>query len=111
VEVKRGDIVVVAAKGAYSGKPRPAVIVQSDLLNPTHPSVLIALVTSELRELPGFRIAVAPSGDNGLSVPSEIMADKLLAVPRESIGRRIGQLDGATQVKLDRALVVVLGLA
>jgi mRNA interferase MazF len=109
--VKRGDIVVVDAKGAYSGKPRSAVIVQSDLLNLTHPSLIVAPITRELRHLPGFRIAVAPGPDNGFTDPSEIMLDKLVAVPREKVRQRVGELDAATQVKVDRALVVVLGLA
>jgi PemK-like, MazF-like toxin of type II toxin-antitoxin system len=45
--VKRGAIVVVAAKGAYTGKPRPALILQSDLFNPTHQSVTICPITSD----------------------------------------------------------------
>ena len=45
--MKRGTIVVVAAPGAYTGKPRPAVVVQSDLFNPTHASLTICPITSE----------------------------------------------------------------
>ena len=39
----RGDIVVFATKGAYSGKPRPALVVQSDAFNDTHASLTVNL--------------------------------------------------------------------
>ena len=100
--MNRGDVVVAAARGAYSGKPRPAVVVQTDLLNPTHPSLILAPVTTDVRGLPGFRIPVAPSLDNGLREPSEIMVDKILAVPRDNIQRRIGALDPDIRRDLDR---------
>ncbi len=47
--MKRGSIVVVAARGAYTGKPRPALVVQSDLFNPTHASVTICGAGSSWR--------------------------------------------------------------
>ena len=43
----RGDIVVVATKGAYSGKPRPALVVQADMFNETHSSLTVCPITSD----------------------------------------------------------------
>lgn len=108
--MKRGDVVVAAAKGAFSGKPRPAVVIQTDLLNPEHPTLILAPITTDVRDLPGFRIPVPPDAANGLREPSEIMVDKPLTVPRERIQQRIGRLDADTLGRLNRALIVVMGL-
>lgn len=108
--MRRGDICLVAAPGDY-GKPRPAVVVQSDLLNPTHAGIVVCLMTSATVDAPGFRIAVEPSPSTGLRVRSQIMADKITTLRRERIGRRIGTIDDGARLQLDRALAVVLGLA
>jgi mRNA interferase MazF len=52
--LKRGTIVVVAARGAYTGKPRPALVVQSELFNPTHSSVTLCPITSDCVDAPCF---------------------------------------------------------
>lgn len=102
---------VAAGKGAYSGKPRPALVIQTDLLNPTHASVILLPITSDLRDLPGFRVPVQPSVTNGLREPSEIMVDKPITVPTGNIHQQIGMLDSETMSRVDRALVIVVGLA
>ncbi len=75
--MKRGDIVTVAVSGDY-GKPRPAVVVQTDLLNDTHASVVVCLVTSALVDAPLLRLSVEPSARNGLQRRSQVMADKVV---------------------------------
>ncbi len=110
MEVKRGDIVLVAAKGGYGGKPRPAVVVQSDLFNPTHGSVTLCLCTSELRDAPLFRISVEPNATNGLTRPTQVMVDKILSAKRSSLGAKAGELDRDTLRKIDQALRLWLGL-
>src|SRR6516162_1972577 len=101
--MRRGDVVTVAVAGDY-GKPRPAVVVQTDLLNDTHASVVVCLVTSTLLEAPLLRLTVEPSSRNGLHQRSQIMADKLVTVRREKIGARIGVLEEETMLGLSRAL-------
>jgi mRNA interferase MazF len=108
--MKRGDICLVVAPGDY-GKPRPAVVVQTDLLNPTHASIIVCLMTSEPVDAHRFRIDVAPAAATGLRVRSQIMVDKLATLRREKIGKQIGTLDDDTRSRLDRALALVLGLA
>ena len=80
--MKRGDVVVVAASGDY-GKPRPAVVVQTDALPQAHASVVICQMTSELAEAPDFRVTVDPSATNGLRTRSQVMADTPVTVRRE----------------------------
>ena len=107
--MKRGDVVTVALPGSY-GKPRPALIIQSDLFA-EHPSVTILPVTSELRDTPLFRISIDPTPGNGLLKPSQIMVDKTQTIPREKIGKTLGQLDETTIVAVNRALALFLGFA
>jgi mRNA interferase MazF len=108
--MKRGDVVTVAAAGDY-GKPRPAVIVQSDAFPSAHASVVVCQVTSELAEAPDFRVTIEPTAENGLRVPSQVMADKPVTLRRERIGRRIGRLGPADLTRLNVALAFVMGLA
>ncbi len=87
----RGDLVVVATRGVYTGKPRPVVIVQSDLFNPTHASVTVCPITSECIDAPLFRVALPPGERTGLAGPSQVMVDKVVSVPRAAIGQSIGR--------------------
>lgn len=106
--MQRGDVVTVAAPGDY-GKPRPALVIQSDLFEEL-PSVALCLVTSTLRDAPIFRITVDPSPANGLQRVSQIQIDKILTVAREHVGGVIGRLDDATLLKVNRSLAVFVGL-
>jgi mRNA interferase MazF len=108
--VKRGDVVLAVARGDY-GKPRPAFIVQSDLFNATHASLLVCLLTTEFVDAPLFRLRLPPSPANGLREVSQIMVDKLLALPRDRIRERIGAVDDETLLAMNRALALMLGLA
>ena len=106
--MRRGDLIPVVLAGAY-GKPRPALVIQSDLFA-EHPSVTVLPITSELRPIETFRIAVAPTKKNGLREPSQIMVDKAHTIPREKAGDPFGELEARTLTAVNRALVVFLGL-
>lgn len=106
--MRRGDLVTIALQGDY-GKPRPALVVQSDLFD-EHPSVTILPVTSELRQLPLFRVPVNPSEANGLNKHSEIMIDKTQTVSREKIGEVFGHLAEEDMLAVSRSLAVFLGV-
>ena len=106
---RRGDLVIVAAPGDY-GKPRPAVIVQSDAIPESHASVVICQMTSELAGA-DFRVTIEPEPETGLRVRSQVMADKPVAIRRERIGQRIGRLAAADMARLNVALALVMGLA
>lgn len=105
--MRRGDLVTIALQGDY-GKPRPALIIQSDLFD-EHPSVTVLPITSDLRPTPLFRVELAPTPDNGLRLVSQVMVDKTMTVAREKIGPVIGHADDATMVAVNRALALFLG--
>ena|SRR5579863_1453982 len=108
--MRRGDLVTVAAAGDY-GKPRPAVVIQSDAFPDDYPSVIICPMTSELTAAHDFRITIDPSPANGLRARSQVMADKPVTVRRERIGKRIGRLQQEDLVRINGALAFVVGLA
>lgn len=104
MEIIRGAVVIVSARGAYTGKPRPAVVVQADVFNPTHASVTICPITTACIDAPLFRVNV-PSGERtGLKSASQVMVDKIVSVPRTSIVREVGRCDEAATNAVDEAL-------
>jgi mRNA interferase MazF len=107
--MRRGDLVTVALQGDY-GKPRPALVIQSDLFD-AHPSVAVLPVTSALRDAPLFRIRIEPDPSNGLRSASDVMVDKPQSIPRGRIGQPIGRLADDTMLRIDRALALFLGFA
>lgn len=107
--MRRGEIWTVSA-GGYAGKPRPAVIIQDDRFDATT-SVTICAFTSDPTEAPLFRLPVEPGESNGLRSPSRLMVDKITTVARDKLGERIGRLDDEDVVRLNRAILVFLGLA
>lgn len=109
LSVHRGDVVLVVAAGDY-GKPRPAVVVQSDLFNDTHASLTVCPITSSLVEAPLFRVPIAPSRTNGLHRESQIMVDKVQTVRRDRVRERVGSLDPAPMTGVEAALKLWLRL-
>ena len=107
--MRRGDLVTVALQGER-GKPRPALVVQSDLFDEL-PAVTVLPITSTLVHAPLLRVAVEPSPQNGLGKSSQVMVDKPQTPPRGKLGSVIGHLDDATLLAVNRALAVFLSLA
>lgn len=102
--LRRGTVVTVASAGVYSGKPRPAVVVQAERWLQAHPSVTLCPLTSTLRQAPLVRIAVEPSPRNGLRKRSQLMVDRLFTVPVQALGAVVGQLETDVMGDLDLAL-------
>lgn len=107
--MKRGDIITVALQGDL-GKPRPAVVVQSDWLDETA-TVLVCPLTSTARDAPVYRLDVTALPSTGLRKPSQIMVEKIIAVRREKCGPAIGHLDASTLASLGRMLALMIGVA
>jgi mRNA interferase MazF len=108
--MRRGDVVIVAAAGDY-GKPRPAVIVQTDAFPEAHASVIICQMTTTLADAPDFRVTIEPGDASGLRERSQIMVDKPVTIRRDRVGQGIGRLTQDEIARLDIALAFVMGLA
>jgi mRNA interferase MazF len=109
MEMNRGDVVITTAPGDY-GKPRPAVVIQSDLFNPTHASIVVCPITSDLMDTSLFRLTVQPEPVTGLKRESQIMVDKMTALRSDRIKRKAGRLSDSQMAKLDAALRLWLDL-
>jgi mRNA interferase MazF len=108
--VKRGNVVTVAMQGDF-GKPRPALVLQSDVFSDIHSTVTVALISSNLMQAPIFRLDIEPDGSNGLTKPSQVQIDKIQSIRIEKIGAIIGELSDVMMVRVNRALALWLGLA
>lgn len=104
---RRGDLVAVSLQGDF-GKPRPALVVQTDLLDAL-PTLMLCPISSELRDA-DFRVLLQPTPDNGLRLPSQVMVDKVSTLPRSKVGAAFGHVEAESLRKVDRALLLVLGL-
>jgi mRNA interferase MazF len=106
--VKRGDIVL--AVHADLGKPRPAVVVQSDTFNENALTILVCPLTSDITEGLPLRPIVPANPNTGLRERSQVMTDKMLALRSNRIRGTLGSVDASTIEDLNRALLLVLGL-
>lgn len=104
----RGDLVTVAISGDF-GKPRPALVIQSDSFRETG-TVSVLLITSTAIEAPLLRVRVEPDAETGLLQPSWVMIDKAMSVKRERVGRAIGRVREETLMTVTRNLAVFLGM-
>lgn len=102
--MKRGDIYAIAGRGDFASKPRPGLIVQSDIFNPYHASVTACPISTTLTEERLFRIRIASDEDTGLREDSEVEIDKVQALRRDRIGRHIGQASEQVMAAVDEAL-------
>jgi len=107
--VRRAEIWTVSGGPDYTGKPRPAVILQDDRFDTG--SVTLCPFTTDATEAPLFRLVVQATPATGLGTTSRLMVDKITTVRQAKLGERIGELDDADIVRLSRAVVTFLGIA
>lgn len=106
---RRGDL-VVAVFGRDYGKPRPAVVIQSDLFNESHASAVLCPISSDQTGFTVFRVKLLASRTSGLRTDSEVMVDKMATVERDRIRQRIGRLSGSQMDHVNAALRIWLDL-
>lgn len=107
--MRRGDFVTIALQGDF-GKPRPALIIQTDTFN-EHPTVTLLPLTTTIVDALLFRVTVTNSEKNGLTQTSQIMIDKAVTVQREKIGKTFGHIDSDIMINVERSLALFLGIA
>ena len=107
--MSRGDFVSIAMQGDF-GKPRPALVIQSDPFS-EHATVTVLLVSSTLVDAPLLRVTIQPSKTNGLQKPSQVMVDKAMTVKRDKLGEAFGSASDSAMLEVGRCLAVFLGIA
>lgn len=108
--MKRGEIWTVAGGKDYAGKPRPAVVLQDNRFDMTD-SITLCAFTTDPTEAPLFRLPIEPNETNGLRAVCRLMVDKITTVPKTKISARVGRLSDEDMVRLNRAVLVFLGIA
>ena len=108
--MKRGEIWTASGGRDYVGKPRPVLILQDDRFDQTY-SITTCGLTTDPELAPLFRVFVEPNQMNGLRFPSQVMADKVTTLARAKLGSRIGRLSDEDMTRVNRALMVFLGIA
>jgi mRNA interferase MazF len=105
----RGDLVIISLQGDF-GKPRPALIIQSNQFN-DHATVTVLPITSTMVAAPLLRVTVQPDAKNGLQKPSQVMVDKAMTIKRDKVGQAFGRIETDALVEVERCLSVFLGIA
>jgi mRNA interferase MazF len=108
--VKRGEVWTVAGGPDYAGKPRPVVILQDNAFDATA-SITICPFTTQIVDAPLLRLSIEASAQNGLRTPSQLMIDKITTVSKTKVQTRAGRLSDEDVLRLNRAVLVFLGLA
>ncbi|WP_238985023.1 type II toxin-antitoxin system PemK/MazF family toxin [Candidatus Glomeribacter gigasporarum] len=109
--LKRGDVVTIAGgKGDYGSKPRPAIIIQSDIFNELK-SISVLPLTSHIEDAPVFRVVIEPDKSNGISKLSQAMVDKIMPVRKEKISGIIGKINRKLMIKIESAIAIFYGIA
>jgi len=107
--MRRGEIWTISGGKDYAGKPRPVVVVQDDSFDATE-SITICAFTTDETDAPLFRLLITPNERNALRSPCRLMVDKITTVPKSKMGAHIGRLDDEDVLRLNRAVLVFLGL-
>lgn len=108
--MRRGEIWTAAGGKDYAGEPRPVVIVQDDSFDATN-SITVCAFTTDETQAPLFRLPIEPNERNGLRATCRLMVDKITTVSKSKIGLQIGRLDSEDILRLNRVMLVFLGLA
>jgi len=108
--MKRAEIWTVAGGSDYAGKPRPAVIIQDDVFAGTA-SITLCPFTTQIVDAPLIRLPIEPTRLNGLNATSHVMVDKITTVAKSKMQKRVGRLAEEDMVRVNRAVLVFLGLA
>lgn len=96
------------SRGTESGKTRPVVIVQTDLLNETHLSTLICPITTNVKkEIKLLRVHLKKGQ---LEKLSDILVDQVRAIDNKRLLKKLGQLTKDQRQNLKANLRIVLDI-
>jgi len=84
------------------------VVVQTDLLNPVHPSTVICPLTTNIQPKAHLLRVHLPAGEAGLSRDSDIMVDQIRAIDNRRFVRHMGKLSRRTQERLAERIRILL---
>lgn len=110
---KRGDVFLVTLDptlGAEIRKTRPALILQNDIANRNSPITIVAAITSQFDEPLYPTEVLVRRLEGGLAADSVILLNQIRSVDKQRLFKRLGRVTPETMRKVDRALLLSLGL-
>ncbi|MBI4483942.1 MAG: type II toxin-antitoxin system PemK/MazF family toxin [Acidobacteria bacterium] len=114
MEIQRGHLYVIDFNPRVRTKPgklRPAVVLQSDMVNEAgYPSTIVIPTTTRLVENPGILRLRMRRGEGGLARESDLLLGQLIAVANESFRQEIGISPDHLMEELEKRVRIILGL-
>ena len=107
--MKRGEVWTLAGGLYYAGKPRPALIVQDDRFDRTE-SITVCPFTTDATDAAVLRPLIDATEQNGLKTSCRLMIDKIVTVPKDKLGQRIGRLDARAIARVEQSIMIFFGL-
>jgi mRNA interferase MazF len=110
---KRGEVYLVnfdPTVGREIKKTRPALILQNDIANRWSSITIVAAITSqfEQRLYPTEVLVRAPEA--GLTVDSVVLLNQIRSIDKLRLLKRLGSLKQNTMARVERALMLSVGL-
>ncbi len=96
--------------GAEIRKTRPALVLQNDVANRASPITIVAAITSQFEEPVYPTEVLIRAGEAGLATDSVVLLNQIRSIDRRRLIRRLGALRPETMTKVERALMISLGL-
>ncbi|MCD8089229.1 MAG: type II toxin-antitoxin system PemK/MazF family toxin [Clostridiales bacterium] len=111
--VKRGDIFYADLSpviGSEQGGIRPVLVIQNDIGNRYSPTVIIAAITSHINKAKLPTHIEADSKKYSLIKDSVVLLEQIRTIDKKRLREKIGHLDRGLMTKVDKALLISLGL-
>lgn len=112
--IKRGHLYVIDFNPRIKTKPgklRPALVLQSDLVNEAgYPSTIVVPTTTRLVENPGILRLRIKQGQGGIVRDSDLLLGQVIAVANESFRQEIGALPNSLMEDLENRIRIILNL-
>jgi len=114
MQIKRGRLYTIDFNPRIKTKPgklRPALVLQSDLVNEAgYPSTIVIPATTKLVENPGVLRLRVRKGQGGLVHDSDLLLGQLIAVANDSFRQEIGTLPESLMEEVENRIRIVLSL-
>ena len=112
--IKRGHLYVIDFNPRIKTKPgklRPALVLQSDLVNEAgYPSTIVIPTTTRLIENAGILRLRLKKGQEGIERDSDLLLGQMIAVANESFRQEIGALPNELREELENRIRIILSL-
>ena len=96
--------------GTEAGKIRPVVIVQTDLLNPFHPSTIICPISTNIQKSANILRVHLKKGMAKLKEDCDILIDQVRAIDNKRLQKRLGTLPAEIEDKVRQNLSIILDI-